>query len=138
METIKIAHKGLPCDPPIVEGVTFAPLGEDDLYVGEATQDQADRLLRIDAFKPYGGKKAPGGPPAGASPTSALGGPSDPPAGDKAIPSDEEVDALTSHAAAVAFGEAYGIPVTEDFKLADKKVEIKAALAKLREAAVQA
>lgn len=51
-----IAHRGSPCDPPLVDGVMFASHPEDaGLFLGEATEEQAANLTRIPAFTRFGG-----------------------------------------------------------------------------------
>lgn len=57
--SVILAHKGAPCMPPIVNGITFSPLGEDDIWVGEASEEQAVALTRNPAFNRYGGALAP-------------------------------------------------------------------------------
>ncbi len=53
-ELVPIAHLGAPCDPPIVNDIHFAEK-EDGIFVGMATSEQAEHLLRVPAFKPFGG-----------------------------------------------------------------------------------
>lgn len=54
-EKIIVAHKGIPCTPPVVDGVEFLPLGEDDIYVGECSEEVAAHITRIPEFVRYGG-----------------------------------------------------------------------------------
>lgn len=56
-----VAHKGIPCTPPLVDGVAFQSLGEDDLWVAECTEEQAADFTRNPAYKRYGGAVALGG-----------------------------------------------------------------------------
>lgn len=47
----KLYHRGAPCHPPIVNGVTFAPSEEHpDHYVGEATPEQAAAFEGVPTF----------------------------------------------------------------------------------------
>ncbi len=55
-EIITIASKGKPCDPPNVEGVAFTHL-EDDVWIGDATPEQAEILTRLPNMSVYGGAK---------------------------------------------------------------------------------
>ncbi len=57
--SVILAHKGAPCMPPVVNGVNFSPLGEDDIWVGECSEEQAGALTRNPAFTRYGGALAP-------------------------------------------------------------------------------
>lgn len=65
-DLVVISHLGLPCDPPIVDGITFAPHPDDaNLYIAEVTEEQALDLTRIPAFTRYGGAPVvPAVPPA--------------------------------------------------------------------------
>lgn len=54
-DLVIVAHKGIPCTPPIVDGVEFFPLGEDDIYVAECSEETAAHITRIPAFVRYGG-----------------------------------------------------------------------------------
>jgi hypothetical protein len=57
MPPILIAHKGPPCDPPIADGITFAPTEADpNLYLGEAPNEEvAASITRCPAFTRFGG-----------------------------------------------------------------------------------
>lgn len=83
-EKILISHEGMPCDPPVVDGVEFTqidpPLGV--LWVGEATPAQAENMLLIPAFQVH-------------TPGDASNGTGSPAGGDGAFPTDAEVEAMT-------------------------------------------
>lgn len=65
--SVVLAHKGAPCTPPVVNGIVFAPLGEDDIWVGDCSEEQAASLTRNPAFSRYGGALAPPASPAPAA-----------------------------------------------------------------------
>ena len=126
--SIKIAHFGPPCVPPVVEGVTFEHT-EAGIWVGLAgSQDQVDRLLRLPTFSLV----------AGASGDSDQGEDESEDEGQKSTddvpPAYADVDALTSKAAADAFAAKLGLELKSE-KLVEKRAEIKAALEAIRLAA---
>ena len=126
--TVIIAHQGMPCDPPIVEGYEFKPHPEDEnVFLAEVPEDVAERWIRVEGFKAFGGK-IPSAPPANA-PTN----PPPPPSGADSLPTDEAVDAIRSKADAAALADQLKIDLTGVVdKLEPMKIEIKAGLAILR------
>ena len=44
-----IGHKGKPCTPPIVDGVTFAHV-KGPLWAAEVSDEQAERFARIETY----------------------------------------------------------------------------------------
>lgn len=55
MTKVILAHIGAPCDPPIVNGVSFHHT-EGTLWLGETDEETAQLLTRVPAFRRYGGK----------------------------------------------------------------------------------
>lgn len=106
---VVIAHRGMPCDPPIIDGVEFRPLGEDDVWVAECSEELAADLTRIPAFTRYGGGTPV--PPAGSTdnvPTLA-----------------EKLAAMKNKGEVVTFAkEAYGLELDP----ASKREELEAAV----------
>lgn len=116
-----IAHEGAPCDPPNVEGVVFVP-SEGGLFLGKATEEQAEHLLRIPAFRRFGGDTSKLTLPGGAGAGEGEGGNSP-----EGLPTDEVIDAQTAKKDVAALAAGAGVTLATE-KLADMKVELKAAL----------
>ena len=133
--TVIIAHEGMPCDPPIVEGYEFKPHPEDaNIYLAEVPEEVAERWIRVTGFKAFGGKVPTSQP---VSSPEGQGGNAPSGDGDQSsapIPTDEAVDAIRSKADAAALAEKLKITLTTE-KLEPMKAEIKAGLVALRAAA---
>jgi len=54
-DMVIVAHKGKPCTPPVIDGLVFIPLGEDDIWVSEGSEEQVADLTRNPAYSRYGG-----------------------------------------------------------------------------------
>lgn len=55
MTIVLIAHQGMPCDPPTVDGVTFVA-AEEGLWIARVTEEQAAEFTRNPRYTRFGGK----------------------------------------------------------------------------------
>lgn len=99
---VPICHEGAPADPPIVNGHHFRPI-EGGLYFAEVPQADADELLRIPSYRPFGGAKPAAADPdpepvkPGPEPESAVEEPTpESPAEEEAPASVESVPAASA------------------------------------------
>lgn len=107
---VLIAHRGLPCDPPVVEGIPFRAHPEDsDLYLAEVTEEQALDLTRIPAFTRYGGNK----------PVAPQAGQEQAPGGDDEQDAPKRPVATWSNHELLALLKERGVEVPEGSKRAD-------------------
>ena len=55
MSAAIIVHRGMPCDPPTVDGVTFVE-SEEGFWMARVTEEQAQEFTRNPRYTRFGGK----------------------------------------------------------------------------------
>lgn len=54
--TIVIVRQGMPFDTPVINGHTFYPLHQDDLWLALVTEEEAAHMTRVPNYSRFGGK----------------------------------------------------------------------------------